>query len=462
MMRKVYMVVNCIIKKVLNDSEYRIVTINILLSILLKAGSLAISLINTRLYIVFFQNNTVLGGWYAIMSILNWILYLDLGIGNGVRNRIVVPLENKEYHIVKKYVSTGYIVIGVISGIIIVIGTIISMQVNWNSALNIPEKDVSYDTLLIMVIISIIGVGIQFWLKTIISIYQALRKTAVTGICAMITNIIMVIFLILYPKAVNENDYILFACVYTLSTVSPFLLLSIFGYVKDLKQIRPSLRYYSNTAVKEITKLGLAFFIIQVALLILSSTDAWLIAFFFEPADGVEYQIYFRVFSIALTIFALFSQTIWSSITKYAGEGNIGRINKLYGFLNVIATLGGCGCMIVALLFKHIASIWIGDVYNNIDVLHAMLFAFWMLIQMIVNASTAVANGLGKLKCQSIFVPVAGIIKVIGVVVASALGYDWTSVLVFSIVGLIPLVIAQHIAIRRELLKLSNRKEAQV
>ena len=111
------------IKKIFNDSEYRLVAINICLSILFKGGSLILSLFNTRLYILYFGNDTILGGWYAILSILNWILYFDLGIGNGIRNKIVVPLERKDYSVVKKYVSTGYVVIGVISGAIIVVGS---------------------------------------------------------------------------------------------------------------------------------------------------------------------------------------------------------------------------------------------------------------------------------------------------------------------------------------------------
>ena len=70
---------------------------------------------------------------------------------------------------------------------------------------------------------------------------------------------------------------------------------------------------------------------------------------------------------------------------------------------------------------------------------------------MIINASTAVANGLGKLKCQSIFVPVSGLLKVVITVVLSKLGFDWNAVLIANATSLIPLLVAQHIAINNQL-----------
>lgn len=46
-------------------------------------------------YMRFFQDQAILGIWYTIISILNWVMYFDLGLGNGLRN--ILPkafLEN--------------------------------------------------------------------------------------------------------------------------------------------------------------------------------------------------------------------------------------------------------------------------------------------------------------------------------------------------------------------------------
>ena len=435
------------------DRESKLVLNNILFSIIFKGGSLLISLACTKQYIIYFNDDMILGAWFAIVSILNWILYFDLGIGNGLRNGIVIPLEKNDYETLKKYISTGYISILGISVIIIIIGVAISNLLDWNSILNLPKSKMECNILLYMVCISIVGVGTQFFLKVIVSIYQAMRKTAIFGLTALVTNVIIFIYL-KFASPENQVEALTnFAIVYAFATNLPFLIVSIITFCGKLKKARPSLKYYDRTISKNIMSLGIKFFAIQVALLIISSLDSWLITYFFEPENSVSYQIYYRFFSIALTVYALFSQTTWSSVTKYAGEHNGKQIKKIYKFLNFIALLGTVACIILAFSFKLVVKIWMGDLNIEISTTTALLFAMWMMMHMIINASTAVANGMGQLKCQTLFIPLAGIIKIVGVVIASNLGFDWTSVLVCNIISLIPIAIAQHL----ENIKQSNK-----
>jgi O-antigen/teichoic acid export membrane protein len=439
------------LKKVFADREYRLVITHIIMSFFLKGLSLIISLANTKLYITYFNNNIILGGWYAIVSILNWIRYFDLGIGNGLRNEIVAPLENKDYRKARVLISTGYTVIGVISLIIIVVGCGFSVILDWNKLLNLPRLEVENKVLIIMVITSLIGVGLQFFLKTITSIYLALRKSSVSGMLALATNLII----FLYMKFVNIEDsqdaLWIFAIVYAIATIAPLLVLSVWAFITDLRPVRPNIKDYDKSAAQKITSLGMAFFVIQIGLLLVSTTDSWLITYFFKPVDVVSYHVYYRFFSIALTVYALFSQASWSSITKYANEKKTNKIKSTYYFLMVIASIGGVACFAVAFVFDWIVEFWMGDTYNQVSIATACLFALWMWVQMIINASTAVANGLGKLKCQSVFVPISGLLKVIITVVLSKFGFDWNAVLIANAACLIPLLLAQHIAINREL-----------
>ena len=442
-----------------SNKEYRLVTINILASVCLKFLSMVLSLYNTKLYISFFNNNVVLGGWFAIVTILNWILNFDLGIGNGLRNEIVVPYENKDTLKLKKYISTGYAVLGIISLVIIILGIILSFALNWNKVLNLPSSEVNIIVLRKMMLISFLGVGIQFFLKIINSIYNALRMTLVSGFTALMTNAAVFIYLLVGSSTSTESALIKFAIVYAMSTNIPLVLVTILGFLTLFKSARPSIKLIDKTAAKSITGLGMHFFVIQVALMLVSSTDSWLISYYFSPDLTVDYQVYYRFFSIALTVFVLFSQTTWSSITKYAGEKNDRQIMKAFSFLNSIAILGFICCCAVAVCFKHICKVWMGDTNYNVFIGIAFLFAGWMFMQMLINSSTAIANGLGKLKCQTVFVPIAGISKICMVILFSMLGFEWYFVVVSNILCLVPLEVAQFISIRKELKLMKNRLE---
>jgi len=433
------------LKGIMQLSENKLIFRSISGSLVLKALSMIISLACTRQYIIFFGNDSVLGVWYAIVSILNWILYFDMGIGNGMRNHIVDSLEKRQYDKVRAYVSNGYIGTVVLSLFIVLGGLIIIRMVDWNQALNISAMTVSAEDLTYMVQISIIGVGVQFALKPVLSVYRAQRKTYVAGYTALATNLMIYIYLHFRTPGSAVLALREFACVYALAINIPLIVVTFIAFTYSFREARPSPRLYEKKLMKSITSLGLGFFVIQIAQLIISSTDSWIITSLYTPDDVVAYQVYYRFFSIALTVYALFSQTVWSSVTKYIAEKNGERIKGLNRMLYMFAIIGGCCCLILALFFKALVAQWMGDVYTNVSVSTAILFALWMTMQMFVNASTALANGASKLKCQAIFVPVAGVLKIILVMILSNIGMDWNAVLVSSAICLIPLLIAQSI-----------------
>ncbi len=68
---------------------------NIFGAFFVKGFSLILSLFTMPAYIRYFQNQTILGVWYTIISVLNWVIYFDLGLGNGLRNLLPAALVEK-------------------------------------------------------------------------------------------------------------------------------------------------------------------------------------------------------------------------------------------------------------------------------------------------------------------------------------------------------------------------------
>ena len=84
------------------------IVINVLGAFIIKGLGLIVNLIALPLYISYFNDNAVLGVWFTILSVLNWILSFDVGIGNGLRNHLTVALTNKDYEEGKRLISSSY------------------------------------------------------------------------------------------------------------------------------------------------------------------------------------------------------------------------------------------------------------------------------------------------------------------------------------------------------------------
>jgi O-antigen/teichoic acid export membrane protein len=253
---------------------------NILGSFGVKGLAMVINILSLPAYLAYFPNQKILGVWFTIISVLNWVLTFDLGIGNGLRNLIVKPLANNDYKKVKEYISTAYVTIGIISLIVGVICSILIKLLDWNNLLNISSKLISSQTLVKSITLILIAVLLQLFLRLIISILYALQKVAVSNLISLISNSGILIFLLTYKNNDASEALILLSVIYITAINIPLIIASFVVFLTYLKKSRPNFRDYKRKYSSSIVKLGLMFLTIQMSLLIINSTNEFIISKF--------------------------------------------------------------------------------------------------------------------------------------------------------------------------------------
>ena len=81
---------------------------NVLGSFLVRGFGFLVSFALFPLYLNYFDDNTVLGCWFTMCSVLSWIQVFDLGIGNGLRNHLTADLSLKNYESARQYISSSW------------------------------------------------------------------------------------------------------------------------------------------------------------------------------------------------------------------------------------------------------------------------------------------------------------------------------------------------------------------
>jgi O-antigen/teichoic acid export membrane protein len=112
---------------------------NILHSFGVKVGSVAIGLILIPLTINY-VNTVQYGIWLTISSMVSWISFFDIGMGNGMRNKLTTSVTLNDYVSARKYVSTTYAILAGVFFFCFVLFLLINNIINWNYILNIPEN----------------------------------------------------------------------------------------------------------------------------------------------------------------------------------------------------------------------------------------------------------------------------------------------------------------------------------
>ena len=117
---------------------------NILGMLLIKICNIIINLAYVPL-LINSLNQDRYGIWLTITTIVSWIAFFDIGLGNGLRNKLAESIACKDEINARKYVSTTYGAMGILCFLFFIIEACIVPFCNWNSPvsythLTLPTK----------------------------------------------------------------------------------------------------------------------------------------------------------------------------------------------------------------------------------------------------------------------------------------------------------------------------------
>ncbi|MFJ5759265.1 MATE family efflux transporter [Neobacillus sp. NPDC093182] len=434
------------------------ILLNIFLSFIIKGGSLILSLFTLPAYMRYFDNNIVLGTWLTIVSLLTWIINFDLGIGNGLRNKLVVPLMKKDNQAIKKYISSAYISLSVIALIIAIVGYYILGFFNWNEFFGVKENYISNIVLLATVRIVLIGTLLQFVLRIITSILYAMQKSFVPNLLQLCTTILLLIFiyggLVLgVDHASVEENLIRLAYANIVTVNLPLLVTSIVVFGSILKGCLPRLSLFEKKYAQEVMKIGIAFLWLQIMYMLINNTNEFFITWFIGAENVVEYQIYFKLFTLLGTLAALALTPIWSAVTKAKAENNYKWINKLNNTLMLVGVFGIICEFLMIPFLQPIINLWLGEDAIQVNYLYSLIFAVSGGLFLWNRIISTMSNGFGELKVQMIFLTLGAVLNFPLAYFFSMLFNSYISIVIANIVSMLPYCIIQPIWMKRYLNK---------
>lgn len=409
---------------------------NISGSFIIKGFSFFLSFATLPSYMRFFDDESALGLWFTIVSVLTWILTFDIGIGNGLRNHLTASLTLQDFSSAKKYISSAYCSIGAIALIIIACFVSVFKFLNWNKILNISSQIIDGKTLKIAILIVFLGIIFQFFGGIISSILYALQLSSVTNLISLIRSVVLILFLNIIPSSNDNNiNLLMMALLNCLVTVFPLLLVTVIIFNTKLKSCRPSFSGFEKKYAKDLLSLGSKFLISQIFYTIIM-TNEYFITIFSDNSNVVDYQIYHKPFALVSTLFSLALVPVWSAVTKALFENDILWIRKLLKKSFALAIMISI-CELIAVPFLQIFfDLWLGKNHIQANLWHALSFALLFSFMNINTVFSCFTNGTGKIKVQIICFSIGAILKIPLSFVLVNLFDSWIGVVLANVIAL--------------------------
>ncbi len=378
---------------------------NIAVSITVKGWSALIALLLVPITLNCLGEYTN-GVWLTISSMQLWIDNLDIGLGNGLRNKLAACMAHNDVQKAKRLISSTFAILTCIMLLTIVILVAIVLYADTYGFLNVnPHKVTTLDTVLIIVIILVCS---TFVFKLIGNFYMGLQLPAVSNILvAMGQTLTLVATFAIYHAGSHSLVHIALV-----NTVPPFIVyLMAFPYTFYHKypELCPSLSLASFKEAVGVMNLGGQFFIMQISGVILFMSSNILVSKLFSPAMVTPYQIVYRYFSLFLVISNVICMPFWSATTDAYERGDIKWIVRASHKLRLI-TLGIFGGIIIMLLASDfVYRLWIGNDIS-IDFKMSVAMAVYIFILIYSIRYSFFINGIGALRLQLIMTSTAAIL----------------------------------------------------
>ena len=299
---------------------------NVFYSFILKGGSGGLSLITVPITINYI-NTTQYGIWLTLSTLINWFAFFDIGLGNGLKNKLAESNSLGEYIKSKIYISTTYAIIAIVSTSIFILFLLFNRYINWNLILNVStnEKiDLNRDALIIIGCFCA-----QFVIQLINIILTACHVPSKVNLITLISQGISLILIFILTKVTSGSLTYLIIVLAGIPVLIQ-LIATIWLFKTEYKQFAPSFKQVKFSYSKELLTLGGMFFIIQMGQLVLYQTDNIVITQLFGPKEVTTFNIAYKLFSTILILFTIIINPFWSAFTDAYVQKDIAWIRKIF------------------------------------------------------------------------------------------------------------------------------------
>ena len=414
------------------DKRTALMRKNIFFSFLIKgwSGLVTLLLVPLTLHCLGDYKN---GIWLTISSMLIWIDNLDIGLGNGLRNKLATYLAQEDMKKARETVSSTFFMLALIILPVMLAAIAAVKTFDLHGFLNVDPAVIP--NLGDIMAVSILFVSATFIFKFIGNFYLGLQLPAVNNLLVTVGHTLQLVGTWLVYMG-GSGSLLLIAVV---NTAAPLL---------TYPKLRPSFGTFNRHAVRSLFTIGVKFFVLQIAGILLFMSSNILISKLFDPSMVTPYQIAYRYFSITMLVFTIISAPYWSATTDAYARGDIAWIRQARRRMDKIVMGVAVVLAVMVAVSRPVYALWVGTVVE-IPLPLSILMAVYLLVILASLSYSYYLNGIGALQLQLILTVTAAIVFIPLTYLMVHYRHDITSVLIVMILVNVPGLIVNKIQLHR-------------
>jgi O-antigen/teichoic acid export membrane protein len=322
-----------------------------------------------------------------------------------LKNKLAEAIASNDLKMAKVYVSTTYAILFFLVVVFILVFIVANQFISWTGILSVPAEMENELSRLMVIIFCFFCM--QFVLQTIVVILTAFQSLSMASFLGFLGSLLSLAIIYFLTKT-TTGSLLYLGVAFSISPLIVFAIASIFYFKTKFKAIAPSYKSIDFSYSKTLMGLGIKFFIIQVAAIVLYQTTNLIIARLQGPAEVTSYNIAYKYFGIITMAFTIIMGPFWVAFSDAYFKKDIVWIQATIKKLLYVWIFTFFGGLLMLLLSTKLIGLWVGK-----DVPYDFQVGLAMFLYFITSAFGSIfvffINGTGKVFVQflsSIITPI--------------------------------------------------------
>ena len=407
-------------------------------SVLAKCVNILTMLVTVPIALSYLGNERF-GLWMAITSLIAFLGFADLGIGNVLLNFISEFSAKNDNQAAKQCVSSASFMLILVSVALSIFFVFIYPYVDWNEFFNVSSSIAKKETgPAVAVFVACFIVNLP--LNLVHRIQMGYQEGYVNSICLGISNIIglAAILLVIYLEAGLPLLVMAAASIPLLGNLLNGIRL--FGFQRQW--LIPRWKHVNFFISKKLVWIGFFFLLIQTTNAVTLYADNIIIAKILGPEAVTNYAVPSKLFTIVPMLIWMFLAPLWPAFGEaYARGDNQWVKTTLVKVILTTFVLSALPSFFFIAFGAKILYLWTGSQVSFSFPLMLGL-GVWTIISSGITSMVVFLNAMDKISFQAIFAILTAFISTLAKIIsASAIGLPgiaWSNVAASGLLMLIP------------------------
>lgn len=349
------------------------------------------------------------GVWATVTTTVVWINLLDLGIANTLTNHIsrAYALDDKT-SAARYFTNALFLAVG-IAGMVGFIFAVVFSRIDWVGLFNVKGGVSAAElkqTIAVAAALMLLGLPCNLASKLLAG-YQELHRNSY-AICAGAVASVLGLAVGITLRVSMPVLFVMSVGCLPLANLAT--LVAVVTWHKPWLLPRPSLIRCS--AIKELLDSGSSFFLIQIAAVVVLSSDNLIVSHYLGASEVTPYSVTWRLVGSAAMLQTLIFPALWPAYAEAYAKGDYGWIRRTFS-ITMKGTVGlNLSCVVALVLFgRTVIRVWAGPAaVPSLQLLLAM--GIWAVVGGFMSVESCLLAALNRTRQQAVLSILAAAVNI--------------------------------------------------